>query len=126
VYLTQKDVHELQLAKGAVAAGVATLMDELGIGVEAIDRVHLARAVGNYVRPLSAMRIGLLPEVGRNIVTSLGNGALTRASMVLLSKGFWPLANQMIDSLEHVELSTRLYFNDYFVKDMDFPEKNMW
>ncbi len=126
VYLTQKDVRELQLAKGAVAAGVATLMDELGIGVDGIDRVHLAGALGNYVHPLSAMRIGLLPEVGTNIVTSLGNAALTGASMVLLSKGFWPLANQMTDSLEHVELSTRLDFNDYFVKDMDFPGKNMW
>jgi uncharacterized 2Fe-2S/4Fe-4S cluster protein (DUF4445 family) len=126
VFLTQKDVRELQLAKAAVAAGVRTLMEELGIGVDGIDRVHLAGALGNYVHPLSAMRIGLLPEVGRNIVTSLGNAALTGASMVLLSRGFWPLINRMTDSLEHVELSTRLDFNDYFVENMDFPDQNLW
>ena len=49
IYLTQKDVRELQLAKGAVAAGIKTLMDELGIGIQDIDHVYLAGAFGNYV-----------------------------------------------------------------------------
>jgi len=51
LYLTQKDVRELQLAKGAIAAGVKTLMDEMGIGVQDIHRVYLAGALGNYVSP---------------------------------------------------------------------------
>ena len=124
VYLTQKDVRELQLAKGAVAAGIKTLMDEMGIGAGDIDRVYLAGALGNYINPYSAMRIGLLPRLDPEIVTSLGNAASTGASMVLLSKAYWQMANHLAGFIEHVELSSRLDFNQYFIEHMDFPEEN--
>jgi len=121
IYLTQKDVRELQLAKGAVAAGIRTLMDEMGIGVQDIHRVYLAGALGNYVNPYSAMRIGLIPSVDPKIISSLGNAASTGASMVLLSKDYWHKANEIANFIEHVELSSRLDFNQYFIEQMDFP-----
>ena len=124
IYLTQKDVRELQLAKGAVAAGIKTLMDEMGIGTGDIRRVYLAGALGNYVNPYSAMRIGLLPRLDPEIVTSLGNAASTGASIVLLSKAYWQRANDLADFIEHVELSSRLDFNQYFIEHMDFPKEN--
>jgi uncharacterized 2Fe-2S/4Fe-4S cluster protein (DUF4445 family) len=124
--LTQKDIRELQLAKGAVAAGIKTLMDEMGIEAEDIDRVYLAGALGNYVNPLSAMRIGLIPQVRPGIIQSLGNAASTGASMVLLSKTYWRMANELAHSIEHIELSARRDFNDYFIESLDFPEKNLW
>jgi uncharacterized 2Fe-2S/4Fe-4S cluster protein (DUF4445 family) len=126
IYLTQRDVRELQLAKGAVAAGIRTLMDEMGVGVEDIDRVYLAGALGNYVHPLSAERIGLIPTVRPGIIQSLGNAASTGASMVLLSKAYWQMANELAHSIEHIELSTRVDFNDYFIESLNFPEKNLW
>ncbi|MGD8988924.1 MAG: ASKHA domain-containing protein [Syntrophobacterales bacterium] len=126
IYLTQQDIRELQLAKGAVAAGIRTLMDEMGIGVDGIDRIYLAGALGNYVHPLSAMRIGLIPKVRPGIVQSLGNAASTGASMVLLSKAYWQKANNLAHSIEHIELSTRLDFNEYFVESLNFPEQNLW
>ena len=126
IYLTQKDIRELQLAKGAVAAGIRTMMDEMGIGVDGIDRIYLAGALGNYVHPLSAMRIGLIPRVRPDIVQSLGNAASTGASMVLLSKAYWQKANELAHSIEHIELSTRLDFNEYFVESLNFPEENLW
>ena len=126
IYLTQKDVRELQLAKGAVAAGIRTLMDEMGIGVGDINRVYLAGALGNYVNPFSAIRIGLIPMVSRDIITSLGNAATTGASMVLLSKDYWQTANELVEFIEHVELSSRLDFNTYFIEQIDFPEENVW
>jgi uncharacterized 2Fe-2S/4Fe-4S cluster protein (DUF4445 family) len=126
IYLTQRDVRELQLAKGAVAAGIRTLMDEMGVGVEDIDRVYLAGALGNYVHPLSAERIGLIPRVRPGIIQSLGNAASTGASMVLLSKAYWQMANELAHSIEHIELSTRVDFNDYFIESLNFPEKNLW
>jgi uncharacterized 2Fe-2S/4Fe-4S cluster protein (DUF4445 family) len=126
IYLTQKDVRELQLAKGAVAAGVSILMNEMGIGTSDIHRVYLAGALGNYVDPLSAMRIGLIPRFDPGIVTSLGNAASTGASMVLLSKSYWQMANQLSDFIEHVELSARFDFDQYFVEHMDFPKENLW
>ncbi|MEE9529863.1 MAG: ASKHA domain-containing protein [Syntrophobacteria bacterium] len=126
IYLRQKDIRELQLAKGAVAAGIKTLMDEMGIGVDGIDLIYLAGALGNYVHPLSAMRIGLIPRVRPDIVQSLGNAASTGASMVLLSKAYWQKANELAHSIEHIELSTRLDFNEYFVESLNFPEENLW
>lgn len=125
IYLTQRDVHELQFAKGAIAAGIQTLMDEMGIRLEDIDRVYLAGALGNYVSPRAAMRIGLIPNVNLEIVTPLGNAASTGASMVLLSKSYWQLANQLADSIEHIELSSRLDFNDYFIEHMNFPKESI-
>lgn len=126
IYLTQKDVRELQLAKAAVAAGVETLVDDMGISLDDIHRVVLAGALGNYVHPLSAMRIGLLPDVDPNIIESIGNGASTGASMVLLSKRYWEMANDLSDRIEHVELSSRVDFNEYFIEQIDFPEENTW
>jgi len=126
IYLTQKDVRELQLAKGAVAAGIRTLMDEMGIGVGDINRVYLAGALGNYVNPFSAIRIGLIPMVSRDIISSLGNAATTGASMVLLSKDYWQTANELVEFIEHIELSSRLDFNNYFIEHIDFPRKNVW
>lgn len=126
IYLTQKDVRELQLAKGAIASGVQTLVDEMGIGVDEIDEIHLAGALGNYVNPYSAIRIGLLPMVDPGIIKSLGNGALTGASMVLLSRSHWPEANAIADFIDHIELSSRRDFNEYFIEKLDFPDTNVW
>jgi len=126
IYLTQKDVRELQLAKGAIAAGLKTLMDEMGIKTDDIHRVYLAGALGNYVSPYSAMRIGLIPRLDLEIVTSLGNAASTGASVVLLSKGYWRMANELADFIEHIELSSRLDFNQHFIEQIDFPEENLW
>jgi len=123
VYLTQKDVRELQLAKGAIAAGIKILMDEMGISTEDIGHVYLAGALGNYVNPNSAMGIGLIPDVDQGIISSLGNAASAGASMVLLSKGYWQMAGELGDFIEHVELSSRLDFNEYFVEQMDFPKE---
>ncbi len=125
IYLTQKDVRELQLAKGAIAAGIKTLMDEMGIGIEDIERVYLAGALGNYVNPNCAVRIGLIPNVNRRIISSLGNAASTGASMVLLSKRYWQMAGELGHFIEHVELSSRLDFNEYFIEQIDFPKEQI-
>ncbi|NOQ42884.1 MAG: DUF4445 domain-containing protein [Dehalococcoidia bacterium] len=126
IYLTQKDVRELQLAKGAVAAGISMLMEEMGIRTDDIAHVYLAGALGNYVDVMSAMRIGLIPDFDPGIVSSLGNAASTGASMVLLSKNYWQMANNLSDFIEHIELSSRLDFNQYFVEHIDFPKANLW
>ena len=126
IYLTQKDVREFQLAKGAIAAGIETLMDELGIGIQDIDHVYLAGALGNYANPYSTMRTGLIPRVNPEIIRSLGNAASTGASMVLLAKSYWKTAAELAQFIEHVELSYRSDFNQYFVRHMNFPKGNLW
>ena len=126
IYLTQRDVREFQLAKGAIAAGIRTLMDELGIGLSDIRRVYLAGALGNYVDTYSAIRTGLIPGVNPEIVKSLGNAASTGASLVLLMKRYWQTAAELTQLIEHVELSWRSDFNEYFIAHMSFPVLNRW
>ncbi|MCG6944583.1 MAG: ASKHA domain-containing protein [Deltaproteobacteria bacterium] len=123
IYLSQKDVRELQLAKGAVAAGIQILMDEMSFGIRDIDVVYLAGAFGNYIHPQSALRIGLIPKVDPKIIYTIGNAASTGASMVLLAKGYWKMANDLARSIEHVELSTRPDFNEYFIENLNFPQE---
>jgi len=126
IYLTQKDVRELQLAKGAIAAGIKMLIDELGIGIQDIHRVYLAGALGNYVDPYSTIFTGLLPAVNPDIVRSLGNAASTGASLVLLVKRYWQTATELTQFIEHIELSSRTEFNQYFIEHMAFPEASLW
>ncbi|MBU0698869.1 MAG: ATP-binding protein, partial [Proteobacteria bacterium] len=126
IYLTQKDVRELQLAKGAVAAGIEILTKEMQIGVNDIDRIYLAGALGNYINPYSAMRIGLIPTVDADKIKSLGNAASTGASMALLSKSYWNKAIDLSRSISYVELSTHPEFNEHFIANLDFPDANLW
>ncbi|MES0446667.1 MAG: ASKHA domain-containing protein [Desulfobacterales bacterium] len=126
VVLTQKDIRELQLAKAAIAAGIKILLKTIGAGIEDIDTVYLAGALGNYVHPLSAMRIGLLPKVNPEKIVSLGNAASAGANMILLSKHYWEKSAEIATSLEHIELSGHTDFFDSFIEEMNFPTENLW
>jgi uncharacterized 2Fe-2S/4Fe-4S cluster protein (DUF4445 family) len=126
ILLTQKDVRELQLAKGAVAAGVQILMQQMGVDIEDIDVIYLAGALGNYVNPYSAMRIGLIPATSVDRIVSLGNAASAGAKMALLSKGLWQRASEIVEHIEHVELSVQPQFYENFIDAMGFPEQNLW
>ncbi|MEJ2286512.1 MAG: ASKHA domain-containing protein, partial [Desulfobacterales bacterium] len=126
IVLTQKDIRELQLAKAAIASGIKILLKTMGANIEDIDDVYLAGALGNYVHPLSAMRIGLLPMVNPEKIISLGNAASTGANMVLLSKRYWERSAEIAADLEHLELSGHADFFDSFIEEMNFPTENLW
>jgi uncharacterized 2Fe-2S/4Fe-4S cluster protein (DUF4445 family) len=126
ILLTQKDVRELQLAKAAVAAGVRLLLQEMGVGMESVDRILLAGALGNYVNPYSAMRIGLIPMVDLARIASVGNAASSGAQMALINRRYWREAAAIVEHVEHLELSVHPYFYDAFVQEMNFPETNLW
>jgi uncharacterized 2Fe-2S/4Fe-4S cluster protein (DUF4445 family) len=126
IVLTQKDIRELQLAKAAIASGIKILLKTTGAGIEDIDDIYLAGALGNYVHPFSAMRIGLLPKVNPEKITSLGNAASTGANMILLSKRYWERSAEIAADLEHLELSGHADFFDSFIEEMNFPTENLW
>ena len=118
VILTQADIRELQLAKGAVAAGLELLLDGRRLTP---SRVFLAGAFGNYVRGESARRIGLLPP-WIDHPTSAGNTALRGARMLLLSVSRRePMLKTVLSCTEHVELAADPGFQDAFVNCMRFP-----
>jgi len=126
IVLTQKDIRELQLAKAAIASGIKILLKTIGAGIEDIDDIYLAGALGNYVHPFSAMRIGLLPKVNPEKIISLGNAASTGANMILLSKRYWERSAEIAADLEHIELSGHADFFENFIEEMNFPTENLW
>ena len=126
IYLTQKDVRELQLAKGAIAAGVKLLVKTMGVDIADIDVIYLAGALGNYINPYSAMRIGLIPRVDPEKIIPLGNAASTGAKMALLSRRCWERSAEITHLVEHVELSSHPDFIEDFIGEMNFPTENLW
>jgi uncharacterized 2Fe-2S/4Fe-4S cluster protein (DUF4445 family) len=119
VVLCQRDIRELQLAKGAVAAGIATLAGHR----RALSRVWLAGAFGNYVRIPSARRIGLLPQwVGE--VEAAGNTALRGVKMLLLAgQRRATLTEEIRACTTHVRLACDPRFQDYYPDSMTFPDR---
>jgi uncharacterized 2Fe-2S/4Fe-4S cluster protein (DUF4445 family) len=121
VYLSQRDVRELQFAKASIATGWAILMKELGIGVEDIGQVLLAGSFGSYLSPASAVRIGLVPKMALPRIISAGNVAGEGAKMAALSLRERAAADAILDEVEYVELSGRADFNDLFMDQLGFP-----
>jgi len=126
ILLTQMDVRELQLAKAAVAGGVQVLMQRMGVKAQDIDVIYLAGALGNYVNPYSAMRIGLIPTIDAEKIISLGNAASSGARLALLSKLHWNKATAIARQIDHIELSVQPEFQECFIQAMDFPSYNLW
>jgi uncharacterized 2Fe-2S/4Fe-4S cluster protein (DUF4445 family) len=120
IFITQKDVREIQLAKAAIAAGIQILMQEMQVEFDDIQKVYLAGGFGNYINHDHAMIIGLLPAELKGKVVPVGNAALTGAKMVMKSVGFMDAAEQIKKSTRYIELSTRLDFQNIFVDNMEF------
>jgi uncharacterized 2Fe-2S/4Fe-4S cluster protein (DUF4445 family) len=121
ILLTQKDVREVQLAKGAMAAGVEALLAEFGVRPQDIDEVLLAGAFGNFIRPDRAMALGLLPPVPLARVKFVGNAAGAGARMLLANRDLRRVADDVARGVEHVELSRRPDFQERFAEAMAFP-----
>ncbi len=120
IVLTQSDLRELQLAKGAINAGLMILLKEAGITVDDLDRVLLAGAFGNYVRKESALGIGLLPLLPPEKISAIGNAAGDGARMALASANNRDRAEKLTKAVKHMELSTRKDFQEFFVDALPF------
>ena len=121
VFLSQRDVRELQFAKASIATGWNILLRELGVGADEISQVLLAGSFGAYLTPLSAVRIGLVPRVALPRIVSAGNVAGEGAKIAALSVRERAEAYSILREVEYVELSGRPDFNDMFVDQLAFP-----
>jgi uncharacterized 2Fe-2S/4Fe-4S cluster protein (DUF4445 family) len=121
VYLSQRDVRELQFAKGAIATGWALLLEELGLEQGDVQQVLLAGSFGSYLSPAAAVRIGLVPRIPVLRIVSAGNVAGEGAKMSLLSVRERAGALRLLEEVRYVELSDRADFNDRFVDLLGFP-----
>lgn len=123
VYLSQKDIREVQLAKGAIAAGIALLAEQMGITLEQIEQVYIAGAFGNYMDPAGACRIGMLPGILKDRIIPVGNAAGEGAKLALLNNKELERAERLARHTEFLELAALPEFQDEFVDQLEFPEE---
>ncbi len=120
VVITQKDIREIQLAKGAIAAGAQILLKVAGKNISDIKNVYLAGAFGNYIDIENAVRISVLPDVPRERIKPIGNSAGAGACLILNDPSLWETAAGIIKKAEHIELANHKDFQEIFVRSMTF------
>jgi len=120
ISLNQRDVREIQLAKGAMQAGIRILMKQLKVTEEGIHEVLMAGAFGNYIRAEKALAIGLIPRVAIEKIKFCGNAAEEGARKALVSVVFLKESEEIAGRVAHIDLSMDPGFQDEFADAMMF------
>ena len=121
ILLTQDDVRQVQLCKGAIASGAAMLQKIAGVPDDKVAELMLAGGFGNYLSIRSALRIGLIPALPEPRIRYVGNAAVLGAQLALLSEAERSRATLIARGIEHVSLAAHADFQDVFVDCMNFP-----
>jgi uncharacterized 2Fe-2S/4Fe-4S cluster protein (DUF4445 family) len=120
VFLSQRDVRELQFAKASIATGWQILCNEMGVDPTEISQVLLGGSFGSYLTAASAVRIGLVPKLPLTRIVAAGNVAGEGAKIAALSVTERAAASAVLDEVDYVELSGRTDFNDLFIDQLAF------
>ncbi len=116
IMFTQRDVRQVQLAKGAILAGTQILMQVANVRTEDIKAIYLAGAFGNYIDPSSALRISLFPPVDLERIIAVGNAAGEGAKRLLVSRRSRGVIEQLRRKINYYELATHDNFADIFAQ----------
>ena len=119
VCITQKDVRQIQLAKGALFVAAQTLLQQFGLRVA--DKILLAGAFGTFIDKVNAMRIGMIPGTPLEDVFAVGNSAGDGARIALLNVEKRREAEQVAARVTRYELPTDPEFQNQFIRAMNFP-----
>lgn len=122
VYIDAHDISQVQLAKSAIAAGIATILKVTDTEIDDVKRVYIAGGFGSHLDIDSAVRIGLIPSDFRNRITVLGNAALTGACQLLGDMEKIDAVRKIASTSSHVDLGGNPMFNSLYMENMLFPE----
>jgi len=125
VVLTEPDIENLIRAKGAMYSGCMTLLEEVGLSFQDIDRIIMAGGFGSYVDLEKAMTIGLLPEIDPEKVTFIGNGSLMGARMSSLTNRIRKDVVEVTKKMTNFELSETPSYMDHYVAALFLPHTDM-
>ena len=120
IYLSQKDVREVQLAKGAIATGINIMLEVAKKTINDIDKIYLAGAFGNYLDVNNAMITGILPSAPIKKIISIGNSSGLGAIKLLSNNELWEFAYNISKNTKHIELALFDNFKELFVKNLIF------
>ncbi len=121
VVITQNDINEIQLAKGAIRAGLEILLDATHTTPEDVREVVIAGAFGSFLNVQSALDMGLLPPLPKAQYKQVGNAAIVGARWALLSRQVRQRAQEIVGQTRYLELTTYPKFNRRFALGMLFP-----
>jgi len=121
ITITQKDVREIQLAKGAIQAGIQLLLKKARVNSEEIDRVFIAGAFGSNINKQSLADIGVIENKWLGRVTFVGDAALDGARLALCSEEKRKEAEEIAEETKYLSLSGSAHFQKEFIKGMEFP-----
>ncbi len=122
IRVTGSDVHEIQLAKGAIRAGTDILLNEAGLQAQDLDEIIVAGAFGTYLKLESAIRIGMLPDLPETKFRQVGNAAGAGAKLLLVSKEKRQETERILQKMRYIELTTYGGFQEQFYSSMIFQE----
>ena len=122
ISINQKDIVEIQLAKGAMRTGIEILLENAGISFSDIDGIIIAGAFGSYIDPKNVVNIGMFPKVSLEKISQVGNAAGVGARMMLLSRIERERSENIARDTNYLELTVFPSFTDHFVASMQFPE----
>lgn len=120
IYISQKDIRQIQLAKGAIASGIILMLEEINLTIEEISKAYIAGAFGYHINPDNIKTIGLIPKGFSGEISFLGNTSLEGARLALINKDYLKKAYDIKESMEVLELSLRENFQDVFVSQLNF------
>ena len=121
ISISQKDIVEIQLAKGAIRAGIEVLLENAGINFKEIDRIIIAGAFGSYVDPKNVINIGMFPEISLKKIRQVGNAAGVGAKMMLISVKQRANTEKIAKKIKYLELTVFPGFNNHFINSLKFP-----
>ncbi len=116
ILVTRRDINEIQLAKGAIRAGIEVLLREVGITSDAIDAFIVAGAFGTYLDIESAVQVGMFPDLPRDRFRQVGNAAGIGAKQMLVSVERRRIAARIAERAEYIELTTHPQFTDVYME----------
>jgi uncharacterized 2Fe-2S/4Fe-4S cluster protein (DUF4445 family) len=125
VVISEADVKNLLRAKGAVFAGIRTLLHVVGFELDSIENIYVAGGFGNYLNIPDAIAIGLLPDIPVEKYKYVGNTSAKGACMALLSQQAWTEANNLAGKMTYIELSVGNLFMEEFVSSLFIPHTDL-
>ncbi|MBU3204960.1 ASKHA domain-containing protein [Clostridium algidicarnis] len=120
IYISQKDIRQIQLAKGAIAAGVILMLEEIGLRIDDIQKIYIAGAFGYHVNPDNIKIIGLIPKGFSGEICFLGNTSLEGSRLALINKECLQKVYDIKENMKVLELSLRESFQEVFVSQLSF------
>jgi uncharacterized 2Fe-2S/4Fe-4S cluster protein (DUF4445 family) len=121
ISISQKDIVEIQLAKGAIRAGIEVLLENADISFKEIDGIIIAGAFGSYIDPKNVIDIGMFPDISLRKIRQVGNAAGVGAKMILVSRKQRINAEKIAKKIKYLELAACPGFNNHFIDGMQFP-----